>query len=88
MRRLVIDQAQHLLSLAEVDEARRFLAGQWSRYEAPLEYTEAELARLLESDWQETSLPSDWQDYLAEAVRESRANYVLMMRWLDQVVAC
>ena len=42
---LLIDQAQHLLYLAEVEEARRFLAAQWPRYDAPLEYTEAELTR-------------------------------------------
>lgn len=81
---LLVDQVQHLLYLAEVEEARRFLAAQWPRYDAPLEYTEAELARLLEDDWRETSLPSDWQDHLAETVRESHANYALMLRWLEQ----
>lgn len=77
-------QQQQALYLADSEEARRFLAAQWPRYAASLEYTEAELARLLEDDWKETSLPADWRDYLAESVRESRANYRLMVRWLDQ----
>jgi hypothetical protein len=81
---LLVDQAQHLLYLAEVEEASRFLAAQWSRYDVPLEDTEAELARLLADRWQETSFPSDWHDRLAETVRESRANYALMLRWLEQ----
>jgi hypothetical protein len=73
-----------LLYLAEVEEARRHLAAQWPRYDAPVEYTEAELARLREEDWQETSLPPDWHERLAETVRESRANYTLMVHWLDR----
>lgn len=81
---LLIDQTQQLLYLAEVEEARRFLAAQWPRDDAPLEYTEAELARLLEDDWREESVPSDWRDHLAETMRESRANYALMLRWLEQ----
>jgi hypothetical protein len=81
---LLIDQAQQLLYLAESGEALRFLAAQWPRYDVPLEDTGSELARLLEDGWQEISLPSDWHERLAETVRESRANYVLMMRWLDQ----
>ncbi len=81
---LLVDQSQHLLYLAEVEEARRFLAAQWPRYDAPLEYTEAELARRLADDWREESLPADWHDRLAEAVRESRANYRLMQQWLEE----
>lgn len=81
---LLVDQAQQLLYLAEVEEARRFLAAQWLRSDALLEDADAELTRLLEEDWQETVLPSDWHDRLAETVRESRANYALMMRWLEQ----
>ena len=81
---LLIDQAQQLLYLAQEEEARRFLTAQWPRYDAPLEDTDAELTRLLEEDWQETVLPADWHERLAETVRESRANYALMMRWLEQ----
>lgn len=84
---LLIDQSQQLLYLAEVEEARRFLAAQWPRYAAQQENTEAELAWLLEDDWREELLPWDWRDHLAEAVRESRANYALMMHWLDQAGA-
>jgi hypothetical protein len=29
-------------------------------------------------------MPLDWHDRLAEMLRESRANYALMMRWLEQ----
>ena len=80
----MIDQVQRLLYLAEVEEARRFLAAHWPRYDAPVEYTEAELARLLEDGWQETCLPADWGERLAETVRLSRANYTLMVPWLEQ----
>jgi hypothetical protein len=44
---LLVDQALQVLYLASPEEAGRFLASQWPRYEAPLEYTEAELARLM-----------------------------------------
>jgi len=81
---LLLDQTQQLLYLAVVEEARRFLAAQWPRYDAPQGNIEAELARLLEDDWREESLSVDWHDRLAETVRESRANYALMLRWLEQ----
>lgn len=81
---LLVDQAELLLYLAEPAEARRFLTSQWPHYEMPLGYTEAELARLLENDWQEKLVPSNWREWLAQAVRENRANYRLMVQWLDQ----
>jgi hypothetical protein len=81
---LLVEQAQQLQYLAEVEEARRFLRSQWPRYEAPLEDARAELARLLEDDWQEEAVSSNWHERLAQAVRESRANYRLMQQWLDQ----
>ena len=47
---LLVDQAEHLLYLAEVEEARRFLAAQWPRQEGPpLEVTEEELTSLMEA---------------------------------------
>ncbi|MEI4884209.1 hypothetical protein [Klebsiella pneumoniae] len=39
---------------------------------------------LLMEAWQEVALPPDWRERLAQAVRESRANYWLMQQWLDQ----
>ena len=80
---LLVDRQDHALYLVESHEARRFLAEQWPRYEQPVEYTEAELARLLEEGQGLAVLP-DWVEQLAETVRESRANYALMVRWLDQ----
>lgn len=80
---LLVDQAERLLYLAPGEEARRFLAAQWPRYDAPLEYTEAELARLLEDRHDLAEMP-DWMERLAESVRERRANYALMQQWLSQ----
>jgi hypothetical protein len=80
---LLIDAQQQMLYLAACDETRRFLATQWPRYEAPLEYTQAELAHLMD-DWEEVALPVNWRDRLAEGLRESRANYRLMKQWLDE----
>lgn len=79
---LLVDRQEHALYLADSEEARRFLAAQWPRYEKPLEYTQAELARLLEDGHELTALP-DWVERLAETVRESRANIRLMQQWLD-----
>lgn len=81
---LLVDQAELLLYLAEPVEARRFLTSQWPRHAVPLEDTQAELALLLENDWQEKPVPSNWREWLAQAVRESRVNYRLMQQWLDQ----
>jgi hypothetical protein len=80
---LLVDQAERVLYLAPPEAARRHLAAQWPRWSAPLEYTPAELARLL-AEVEETALPLDWAERLEEAVRESRANYRLMQQWLDQ----
>jgi hypothetical protein len=80
---LLVDQAERVLYLAPPEAARRFLAEQWPRWSAPLEYTPAELARLL-AEVEETALPLDWAERLEEAVRESRANYRLMQQWLDE----
>jgi hypothetical protein len=48
----------------------------------PLEYTPAELVRLVAA-LEDVSLPPDWAERLDEAGRESRANYRLMQQWLD-----
>jgi hypothetical protein len=81
---LVADTHHHLWYLAPSEPARRFLCLQWPSSEGlPLEYTEAELARLEEA-WHEVAAPPDWHERLAEALRESRANYRLMQQWLDQ----
>ena len=79
---LVVDRQQQVLYLAASADARRFLATQWPRYTAPLEYTPEELTRLL-ADLEEAASPPDWAERLAEALRESRANYRLMLAWLD-----
>lgn len=71
-----------MLYLAASEDARRFLVAQWPLYTAPLEYTPEELKRLL-ADLEEAASPPDWAERLAEAVRESRANYRLMQQWLD-----
>lgn len=82
---LLIDQTERMLYLAAPEPARRFLAAQWPRYSAPLEYTPAELARLLaDVEEAETRLPPDWAEHLAQAVREGQANYRLMTQWLDR----
>ena len=80
---LLVDRQHQGLCLADREEARRFLAAQWPRYTAPLEYTPEELAYLL-ADLEEAALPADWRERLAETLRESRANYRLMQQWLDQ----
>lgn len=79
---LLVDQAERLLYLAAPQEVRRFLTEQWPRYAAPLEYTPEELERLL-ADVEEVSPPLDWAECVAGAVRESRANYRLMLAGLD-----
>ena len=79
---LLVDQGERLLYLAAPEAARCFLAEQWPRSVAPREYTPAELARRL-SALEETVLPPDWAERLEEALRESRANYRLLMQWLD-----
>ncbi len=80
---LLVDQSERVLYLAPPEAARRFLAEQWPRWSAPLEYTPAELARLL-AEVEEAGLSQDWAERLDEAVRESRANYRLMHQWLDR----
>jgi hypothetical protein len=80
---LLVDRQHQALYLVDCEEARRFLLAQWPRYEAPLEYTPEELARLL-ADLEEVASPADWRERLAETLRESRANYRLMQQWLDQ----
>lgn len=80
---LVVDRQHLVLYLAASADARRFLATQWPRFTAPLEYTPEELKRLL-ADLEEAASPPDWAEKLEEALRESRANYRLMMHWLDQ----
>lgn len=77
-----VDRQQQVLYLATSEDARQFLAAQWPRYTAPLEYTLEELKRLL-ADMEEASSPPDWAEHLAAALRESQANYRLMMAWLD-----
>jgi hypothetical protein len=82
---LLVDQTEQLVYLAEGEEARRFLAAQWQRYEGPpLEVTEEEELRGLVDVWREATSSPDWQERLAETLRESRANYRLMQQWLDQ----
>lgn len=71
-----------MLYLAASEDARRFLASQWPRYTAPLEYTPEELKRLL-ADLDEAASPPDWAERLEEALRENRANYRLVLAWLD-----
>lgn len=80
---LVVDRQQQALYLAANENARRFLATQWPRYTAPLEYTPEELTRLL-GDLEEAAAPPDWVERLEEALRESKANYRLMLAWLDK----
>ena len=56
---------------------------QWPRYYSkPLEYTQEELGRLLDTPKEAVS-PPDWPAKLAEALRESKANYRLMQQWLN-----
>jgi hypothetical protein len=84
---LLVDQAEQLLYLAAVAEARLHLAAQWPRDEGPpLEVTQEELASLRDA-WREAASPPDWRERLAESVRESRANYRLMQQWLNQQYA-
>lgn len=83
---LVVDRQEQALYLADSEEARRFLMAQWPRSTASLEYTPAELARLL-ADLEEVPSPADWREHLAETVRESRANYRLMVAWLNAQAA-
>jgi hypothetical protein len=82
---LVVDTHQQLLYLASAEQARRRLERQWSSVEqpVPLEYTDAELDRLL-ADWQEHVAPPDPEEGRAEAHRERQANERLMLAWLDQ----
>lgn len=82
---LVIDTQQQILYLAPCDEARRFLAAQWPRYESlPVEFTEEERARLVK-EWQEGATLLDWAKHMAEGMRERRANAQLMRLWLNQL---
>jgi hypothetical protein len=80
---LLVDQAEQVLYLATPEAARCFLAEQWPRYTASLEYTPAELARLV-AELEDGSLLLDWVERLDEAVCESRANYRLMQQWLEE----
>ncbi len=84
---LVVDRQEQVLSLAAQEAARWHLVAQWPRFHSPpLEYTPEELGRLLDNLKEAVSSP-DWPAKLAEALRESRANYRLMAHWLDQQVA-
>lgn len=76
---LLVDRQEQALYLANSEEARRFLAAQWPRYEQPLESTEADLAHLLGEGQDLAALP-DWVERLAESVRASRANARLMQQ--------
>jgi hypothetical protein len=72
-----------VLYLASQAAARWHLVAQWPRYHSkPLEYTQEELGRLL-YNLKEAASPPDWPSKLAEALRESRANYRLLLAWLD-----
>ena len=80
---LVVDRQEQVLYLATQEAARWHLVAQWPRLHGPpLEYTQEELGQLLDN-LKEAASPPDWPAKLAEALRESRANYRLMQKWLD-----
>ena len=81
-----MDIQQPVLYLARSEEARRFMAAQWPRSDGPpLHYTPEELARLLaDADLEEATAPPNGHERLAAALRESRASYRLMPRWLER----
>ena len=81
----MVDTQQQMLYQAPCDEARRFLAAQWSRNESlPVEFTEEEQARLVK-EWQEGATLLDWAEHMAEGMCERRANGRLMRLWLNQL---
>lgn len=82
---LVLDTLLHFCYLAAPEEARCFLARQWTRDAGALsmEYTPDELGRLL-AVLSGPLAPPDRHARWAETLRERQANYRWMQRWLEE----
>jgi hypothetical protein len=82
---LVLDTLQHICYLAAPEEARQFLARQWTRNAegSSMEYTPDELGRLL-AVFSEQLSPSDRHARWAETLRERQANERWMLHWLAE----